>query len=125
MATSFSLRLRRLRKNSSLTMEGLAQAAGISKSYVWELENREVPHLSVKVLVDLAKALGVTTQDLMGEPPPVQASPEDLQFFRKYIRMDRADKDRLRTMVDLVDRPAAKRAGRGAKGGSSKGGRRG
>ena len=54
MATSFSLRLRRLRKNSSLTMEGLAQAAGISKSYVWELENREVPHLSAKVLVDLA-----------------------------------------------------------------------
>ena len=92
-------------------MEGLAQAAGISKSYVWELENREVPHLSVKVLVDLAKALGVTTQDLMGEPPPVQASPEDLQFFRKYVGMDRADKDRLRTMVDLFDRPA-KRAGR-------------
>ena len=113
MATSFSLRLRRLRKNSSLTMEGLAQAAGISKSYVWELENRDVPHLAVKVLVDLAKALGVTTQDLMGEPPPVQASPEDLQFFRKYIRMDRADKDRLRTMVDLFDRPAAKRATRG------------
>jgi hypothetical protein len=48
----------------------------------------------------------------MGEPPPLQASPEDLQFFRKYIRMDRADKDRLRTMVDLFDRPAAKRAGR-------------
>ena len=94
-------------------VSGLAQAAGISKSYVWELENRDVPHLSVKVLVDLAKALGVTTQDLMGEPPPVQASPEDLQFFRKYIRMDRADKDRLRTMVDLFDRPAAKRATRG------------
>lgn len=57
-------------------MEGLAQAAGISKSYVWELENREVPHLSAKVLVDLAKALGVTIQDLLGEPPPVKASPK-------------------------------------------------
>ena len=112
MTSSFSLRLRRLRKNSSLTMEGLAQAAGISKSYVWELENRDVPHLSVKVLVDLAKALGVTTQDLMGEPSPVQASPEDLQFFRKYIRMDRADKDRLRKMVDLFDQPSAKRVRR-------------
>lgn len=94
-------------------MEGLANVAGISKSYVWELENREVPHLSVKVLVDLAKALGVTTQDLMGEPPPVQASPDDLQFFRKYVGVDRADKDRHKTMVDLFDRPAAKRAGRG------------
>ena len=113
MATALSLRLRRLRKSSGMTMEGLAKAAGISTSYVWELENREVPHLSAKVLVDLAKALGVTTQDLLGEPPPVKASPEDLRFFRKYISMDRADKDRLRKMVDLFDQPVAKRAARG------------
>ncbi|NOT87694.1 MAG: helix-turn-helix transcriptional regulator [Lysobacter sp.] len=112
MATTLSVRLRRLRKSSSLTMEGLAQAAGISKSYVWELENREVPHLSAKVLVDLAKALGVTIQDLLGEPPPVKASPEDLRFFRKYVGMDRADKDRLRKMVDLFDQPAAKHVAR-------------
>jgi transcriptional regulator with XRE-family HTH domain len=113
MATALSLRLRRLRKSSGMTMEGLAKAAGISKSYVWELENREVPHLSAKVLVDLAKALGVTTQDLLGEPPPVKASPEDLRFFRKYISMDRADKDRLRKMVDLFEQPTSKRVGRG------------
>ena len=112
MATSLSMRLRRLRKSAGLTMEGLAQAAGISKSYVWELENREVPHLSAKVLVVLAKALGVTTQDLLGEPPPVKATPEDLRFFRKYVSMDKSDKDRLRKMVDLFDQPAAKRAGR-------------
>lgn len=105
MATAFSIRLRRLRKSAGMTMEGLALAAGISKSYVWELENREVPHLSVKVLVDMAKALGVTTQDLMGEPPPVKASPEDLRFFRKYVGMDQIDKDRLRKMVDLFDKP--------------------
>lgn len=109
MATSLSMRLRRLRKSAGLTMEGLAQAAGISKSYVWELENREVPHLSAKVLVDLAKALGVTTQDLLGEPPPVKASPEDLRFFRKYVSMGTADKDRLRKMVDLFDEPAGRR----------------
>ncbi len=113
MATSLSMRLRRLRKSAGLTMEGLAQAAGISKSYVWELENREVPHLSAKVLVDLAKALGVTTQDLLGEPPPVKASPEDLRFFRKYVSMGKSDKDRLRKMVDLFDQPSAKRAVRG------------
>lgn len=91
-------------------MEGLAQAAGISKSYVWELENREVPHLSAKVLVDLAKALDVTIHDLLGEPPPVKASPEDLRFFRKYVGMDRIDKERLRKMVDLFDKPPARRA---------------
>ena len=113
MATSLSVRLRQLRKSAGLTMDALAQAAGISKSYVWELENREVPHLSAKVLVDLAKALGVTTQDLLGEPPPVKASPEDLRFFRKYVSMHKSDKDRLRKMVALFDQPASKRAARG------------
>ena len=112
MATSFSVRLRLLRKSAGLTMDALAQAAGISKSYVWELENRDVPHLSAKVLVDLAKALGVTIHDLLGEPPPVKASPEDLRFFRKYVSMGRADKDRLRKMIDLFDQPATGRASR-------------
>jgi transcriptional regulator with XRE-family HTH domain len=112
MATSFSLRLRRLRKGSNLTMEALATAAGISKSYVWELENREVPHLSAKVLVDLAKALGVTAHDLLGEPSPVKASPEDLQFFRKYTQMSKTDKDRLRKMLDLFGSSPASKRGR-------------
>jgi transcriptional regulator with XRE-family HTH domain len=70
-------------------MEALAQPPGISKSYVWELENREVPHLSVKVLVDLAKALDVST--CWASRPPVKASPEGLRFFRKYVNMDKAD----------------------------------
>jgi transcriptional regulator with XRE-family HTH domain len=107
VVTGFNRRLRALRKSAKLTLEGLGDAAGISKSYVWELENREVPHLSVKVLVDLAKALDVSIQDLLGEPPPVKASPEDLRFFRKYVNMDRADKERLKKMLDLFDQPAA------------------
>ncbi len=107
MVTGFNRRLRALRKSAKLTLEGLGDAAGISKSYVWELENREVPHLSVKVLVDLAKALDVSIQDLLGEPLPVKASPEDLRFFRKYVNMDKADKERLRKMVDLFEQPAA------------------
>jgi transcriptional regulator with XRE-family HTH domain len=108
VVTGFTRRLRALRKSAGLTLEGLGDAAGISKSYVWELENRVVPHLSAKVLVDLAKALDVSIQDLLGEPPPVKASPEDLRFFRKYVNMDKADKERLRKMIDLLDQPAVR-----------------
>jgi transcriptional regulator with XRE-family HTH domain len=113
MASTLSTRLRRLRTSSGLTLDQLAHAAGISKSYVWMLENRDVPHLSAKVLVDLARALDVTIQDLLGEPPPVKASAEDLRFFRKYIGMDPADKDRLRKMIELFEKPTSKRTGRG------------
>jgi hypothetical protein len=43
----------------------------------------------------------------------VKASPEDLQFFRKYTQMSKTEKDRLRRMVDLFDQRAPKRAARG------------
>jgi hypothetical protein len=44
----------------------------------------------------------------MGEPQPVQASPEGLRLFRKYVNMDKADKERLRKMVYLFKQPAAR-----------------
>ena len=103
MTTPFGERLRRLRKNKGLTMDKLAQAAGISKSYVWELENRPAQRPSVTVLQSLSGALGVTMLDLLGEPPPVEGgdAPEDLAFFREYLEMSESDKDRYRKMLRL------------------------
>jgi transcriptional regulator with XRE-family HTH domain len=41
MATRLGEKLRELRKQRGLTLEKLADLAGLSKSYLWELENRE------------------------------------------------------------------------------------
>jgi transcriptional regulator with XRE-family HTH domain len=101
MSHPFGEQLRRLRKDKGLTMEGLAQAAGISKSYVWELENRPAQRPSAQVLHALATVLGVTVQDLLGEPAPVEGGPEDLAFFREYIGLSEADKERYRKMLEL------------------------
>jgi transcriptional regulator with XRE-family HTH domain len=106
MSTAFAQRLRRLRKEKKLTMDALAHAAGISKSYVWELESRPAQRPSANVLSELAKALGVTLQDLLGEPPPVEASPEDLTFFRDYVGMSAADKERYKQMMELFKKPS-------------------
>jgi transcriptional regulator with XRE-family HTH domain len=103
MSTPFGERLRRLRKNKGLTMDKLAQAAGISKSYVWELENRPAQRPSATVLQSISAALGVTMLDLLGETPPVEGgdAPEDLAFFREYLGMSESDKDRYRKMLKL------------------------
>lgn len=107
MSTPFGEHLRRLRKDKGMTMEGLAQAAGISKSYVWELENRPAQRPSAQVLHSLATVLGVTVQDLMGEPSPFEGGPgpEDVAFFREYLGMSDADKERYRKMLDLFKPP--------------------
>lgn len=48
MATRLGEKLRDLRKQRGLTLEKLADMAGLSKSYLWELENRESQRPSAK-----------------------------------------------------------------------------
>jgi transcriptional regulator with XRE-family HTH domain len=106
MSTPFGEHLRRLRKDKGMTLEQVGQAAGISKSYVWELENRPAQRPSAQVMHNLATVLGVTVQDLLGEPAPVEGGPEDIAFFREYLGMSDADKERYRRMLELFKTPS-------------------
>lgn len=108
MTTPFGSRLRRLRQEKNLTMEQLGELVGVSKSYIWALENKPVDRAqrtSATVMNGLAKALGVTLQDLLGESPPEplgeEASPEDVVFFRNYMDMTPEDRENYRKMMDL------------------------
>ena len=63
----------------------------------------------------LARVLGVTMEDIMGEPMPQvpEASPEDVAFFRAYAGMTEAEKDRVRQALKIIfpdkDLPESKR----------------
>lgn len=67
----------------------LAAAAGISKSYLSELEsgNGNADRLSAVALYRIAKALHVTMADLLGRPvltePRSERSPELLKFAKE------------------------------------------
>ena len=52
----------------------------------------------------LAKVLGVTMEDIMGEPltDVPQASPEDVAFFREYAGMTEEEKDRYRQALQIM-----------------------
>ena len=102
MTTALGETLRRLRKDRGLTMDKLAQAADISKSYVWELENRPAQRPSANVLHSIAGVLGVTLQDLLGAPTPMKdIAPEDQAFFREYLGMSDVEKERCRKLLKL------------------------
>lgn len=85
MATRLGEKLRDLRKQRGLTLEKLADMAGLSKSYLWELENRESQRPSAEKLTALADALGVGTsfflEDDLREPEERHL---DDAFFRGY-----------------------------------------
>jgi transcriptional regulator with XRE-family HTH domain len=73
-------RIRQLRHAAGMTQQSLAVAAGLSISVVVQLENglRDDPRIST--VAALARALGVTIDELIpttgqGEPPPAKKTP--------------------------------------------------
>lgn len=96
------IRARRLEKK--LSLERLAELTESSKSYIWELENRDVPNPSAEKIARIAAALDVTAQFLLDT---IKTTPDeavvDEAFFRKYQAMPDDTKRRLRKILDSWD----------------------
>jgi transcriptional regulator with XRE-family HTH domain len=60
-------RLRALRKAANMTQQQLAEAAGLSISVVTQIEQGKTPDPRISTLWDLARALGVSIDQLAGE----------------------------------------------------------
>lgn len=80
-------RIRKFRQEREMSVNHLAEITGISKSYLWSLENEEsAARPSGETLYAIAKALGVTMSDLLGrrlltdQPDTI---PQTLQEFAK------------------------------------------
>ena len=104
MANILGDKIRTLRKEKKLTLEQLAEQSGSSKSYIWELENKNPPRPSGEKVANIAKALGVTSDYLLSDS---EMSPEpdvlDEAFFRKYRAMDEKTKAKFRSLIDVWD----------------------
>jgi len=100
MSTRLGAKLRELRKQRQWTLEHLAEQAKLSKSYLWELENRESQRPSAEKLTALADALGVTAAYFLEEDA---REPEerhlDEAFFRGYQKLDPDAKAQLRKIL--------------------------
>jgi len=101
MGLSLGEKLRTLRKDKKLTLDALAEKVGISKSYLWELENRPQPNPSIEKLGAIATELGVPMayflDDEIAQPREHHL---DEAFFRNYQRLDAPDKEQLRRILD-------------------------
>lgn len=103
MSTPLGDKIRELRKAKGYTLDKLAELAESSKSYIWELENKDPPRPSADKVAKIAAALGVTGDYLMDVTESVQVEDAtDTAFYRKYRKMDPATKDKIRKMADLI-----------------------
>lgn len=97
-------KIRVLRKEKKLSLERLAELTESSKSYIWELENKDDPKPSAEKIGKIASVLEVTTEFLLTEsttPPGEEVIDE--AFFRKYKSMPEGTKKRLRKILDAWD----------------------
>ena len=101
MATRLGEKLRALRKERKMTLEQVAEAAKVSKSYLWELENRESQRPSAEKLMALGDVLGVATAYFLEEDTrQPEEHHRDEAFFRGYQRLEPEAKDQLRKILE-------------------------
>lgn len=100
MATRLGEKLRALRKERGLTLDKLAELANVSKSYLWELENRESQRPSAEKLTAIADVLGVSAAYFLEEDVrKPQERHLDEAFFRNYQKLDPDAKEQLRKII--------------------------
>lgn len=102
MEIKFGARIKELRMKKGLTLDQLAQATKSSKSYIWELENKNPPRPSAEKLTEIAKELGVTVDYLYGRDDQTFDEAEDVAFFREYSVLPEGTRRQLREMAKIL-----------------------
>lgn len=95
-------KIRKLRKKKGLTLDQLAELTESSKSYIWELENKNPPRPSAEKLARIAHHLDTTIEYLLDEGEELaEEDATDASFYRQYRKMPQATKEKIRQMVKL------------------------
>jgi transcriptional regulator with XRE-family HTH domain len=89
-ARAIGKRIRKFREDKDITAAQLAKDAGISRSYLSELENGTGNHRrpSANVLYALGKALGVSMSDLLGRPLIVESTSKPSSSLLRFAEED-------------------------------------
>lgn len=104
MPSLLGIKINELRRGRKLTLEQLAEATDSSKSYMWEIENKDVARPSAEKLEKIARALGVTAAFLVdaSQTQPTE-DVEDMAFYQRFQRADARVKNQLKRIFDTLD----------------------
>ncbi|HHW1804904.1 TPA: helix-turn-helix domain-containing protein [Pseudomonas aeruginosa] len=100
MASPLGKKINARRRELGISLERLAELTESSKSYLWELENRDKPNPSLDKVTRIASALNLTPEALLDTNTLDSQSETDKVFFRKYQDLADKDKEKLRQLVD-------------------------
>lgn len=99
-------RLRRLRLKKGDSLQQVADAVGVSKAHIWELEKARTDNPSMQLLTKLANHFRVKVAYLVGEDVEAGDADPDLQrMFRQAQDLDARDRESLDALLQsFLDR---------------------
>jgi transcriptional regulator with XRE-family HTH domain len=103
MPSPLGNKIRAAREGKDYSLETLARLTGMSKGYLWELENRDNPNPSVEKVKKIALALEVPADYLTNDAPDSTPEEElrDQAFFRRYQDLDDKTKAKVRKFLEF------------------------
>ena len=101
MTTSLGAKIKRHRQDKGYSLDKLADLTDSSKSYIWELENRDARKPSGEKLTRIAQALSVTTDYLLDDSEEPGDAVLKEAFFRKFSKLEPDDQEKINQMIDM------------------------
>ena len=98
----FGIRLASLRKEAGFTQNELAQELGVSRRMIAYYEG-ETERPPTKLLPDLATALGLTTDALLGIAPQKKPAKPDRRIQRRMLQIEKMNAREKRQVLQLID----------------------
>jgi transcriptional regulator with XRE-family HTH domain len=97
---SLGARLTRLRLANGQSLQQVADAVGVSKAHIWELEKGRTDNPSMALVTRLADHFGLSLAALAGEDPA--ADDADAQIGRMFRQAGELDPDDLALLDDMM-----------------------
>lgn len=106
---SFGARLARLRKDKGFTQTELGEAIGVTQRVISYYE-RETQKPASKLLPQIAKVLGVSTDELLGVTPvKSDARTRDARLLRKFKEVEQLPASDRKAIMQVIDAMVAKK----------------
>jgi transcriptional regulator with XRE-family HTH domain len=100
--TEFGKRLSALRKQAGYTQTELAQELGVSQRMISYYEG-DTDYPPVGLLPNLAKLLGVTSDELLGIAPLKKTRQPDTRLLRRMQQIEKLDSSKKRQVLQMID----------------------
>lgn len=105
---SLSVKLKELRLKKKESLQDVADAVGVSKTHIWELERGTSSNPSMDLLTRLADHFQTTVRTLAGEDPEEGADENLMRMFRQASSLGEREREVLDDMIQSLLKQRAK-----------------